>query len=131
MSGRTEKMRKLEAERSRLAKQIEELQLELRGLDRAIAIMKGEIEPTEERAASKSRSRNVKETVLSLVQNAGEKGLTVNGVMDAARDMGIHLERGSVSSLLSRMKREHVLGMADGRYFVPSPKAQGVHSITH
>ena len=131
MSGRTDKMKKLLAERDRLKAQIEALTNELKGLDRAIAVMNGDDGKEATVPAPRNRARNVKETVLTLVQKAGPTGINVNGVMDAAKEIGHHLERGTVSSLLSRMKRENVLEMSDGKYFVPPPKQTGVASATH
>jgi hypothetical protein len=118
MSRKHEQMKRLIEERERLAKQIEALQSELRGIDRAISLMKGEVTPPQEAADRKPRARNVKETVLALVQKAGHDGLNVNELLTAAQRENIHLERGTVSSLLSRFKRENVLDMKDGRYFL-------------
>jgi predicted transcriptional regulator of viral defense system len=63
------------------------------------------------------------------VQNAGSQGINANGVIDNAKSIGVHLDRGSVSSLLSRLKREGVLSMVDGRYFVPTPSPSQI--FTH
>ena len=131
MSGRNEKMKRLIAERDRLRAQIEALQNQLKGLELAIGLMNGEEAAVATPTAVRSRARNVKETVLTLVENAGEEGITVNGVLDAAKNNGIHLERGTVSSLLSRMRRENVLDMSDGKYFVPGPKPPQLQSTAH
>jgi hypothetical protein len=120
VSRKTEQMKKLIEDRDRLAKQIEALQGELRGMDRAISVMKGEA-ATPQEPERKPRTRNVKETVLSLVQKAGHLGLNVNELLTVAQQDNIHLERGTVSSLLSRFKRENVLDMKDGRYFLSVP----------
>jgi hypothetical protein len=132
VSRKTEQMKKLIEERERLVKQIEALHGELRGMDRAISVMKGEAASPQE-AERKPRTRNVKETVLSLVQKAGHEGLNVNELLIAAQRENIHLERGTVSSLLSRFKRENVLDMRDGRYFLSSPptKDREVEVIRH
>lgn len=131
MSGRNEKMKRLIAERDRIKVQIEALQNQLKGLDIAIGLMNGDETSVSVASTSRPRARNVKETVLTLVENAGEEGITVNGVLDAAKNNGTHLERGTVSSLLSRMRRENVLDMADGKYFVPRPKSSTLLSTAH
>lgn len=131
MSGRTDKMKRVIAERDRLKAQIEALQNQLKGLEMAITAMNGDEKTQADTAVSRPRAKNVKETVLTLVQNAGADGITVNGVLDAAKDSGVYLERGTVSSLLSRMKRESVLDMNDGRYFIPPAKHAGVQSTAH
>jgi len=113
MSGKKVEMQKLKQERERLARQIEALQNELKGLDRAIALLDG-LEP----AAAPVKARNVKDTVLGLVAAAGQKGLTVHQVLDEAKAKNVLLDRGTVSSLLSRLKRENTLDMSDGSYFV-------------
>lgn len=118
MSRKNEQMKHLLEARERLAKQIEALTYELRGMDRAIAAMKGEVSAPQEAPERRTRARNVKETVLALVQKAGHEGLNVNELLLSAQREKIHLERGTVSSLLSRFKRENVLDMKDGRYFL-------------
>lgn len=114
MAGKKAEMQKLREERERLARQIEALQNELKGIDRAIAVLTGEVIQTER----SPRTRNVKDTVIELIASAGTKGLTVNQVLAAARAKNIQLERGTVSSLLSRLKREQTLDMTDGAYFI-------------
>jgi hypothetical protein len=125
-------MKKLIEERERLVKQIEALHGELRGMDRAIAVMKGEAASPQE-AERKPRTKNVKDTVLSFVEKAGQEGLNVNELLLAAQRVNIHLERGTVSSLLSRFKRDNILDMRDGRYFLqrPTPNAGEVEVIRH
>jgi hypothetical protein len=128
MSRKHEQMKKLVEDRARLAKQIETLQGELRslegelrGMDRAISVMKGEAAPPQEGADRKPRAKNVKDTVISLVQNAGHGGLNVSELLVAAQRQNVHLERATVSSLLSRFKRDNILDMKDGRYFLSRP----------
>lgn len=123
MSRKNEQMKKLVEDRERLAKQIEALTWELKGMDRAIANLKGEVPVSSVVSDRKPRTRNVKETILSLVQKAGQDGLNVNELLLAAQRENVHLERGTVSSLLSRFKRDSVLDMKDGRYFLQRPMA--------
>ena len=114
-------IKKLLEEKASRLKQIENLQSEIKGLDVAIRVMSGEnsnepqvvLEP-------KTRSKNVKDTVLSIVTHSESSGVTVNELMNKAQLNGIALERGSVSSLLSRLKREGVLQIKDGRYYTIS-----------
>jgi hypothetical protein len=133
MSRKHEQMKRLIEDRERLMKQIEALQGELRGMDRAIAVMKGEAAAPQE-AERKPRARNVKETVISLVQKAGHEGLNVNELMIAAQRENIFLERGTVSSLLSRFKKDSILDMKEGRYFLsnnPTTPEREVVVIRH
>jgi hypothetical protein len=120
VAGNRENMKRLLAERERLKTEIERLQHELKGLDRAIALMGGVGQvPEFEPVAAKTRGRNVKETVLSIVGASGHAGISAVGVLDKAKELySVHLDRGSVSSMLSRMKKEGVLDMRDGNYFI-------------
>ncbi|MGB9141248.1 MAG: hypothetical protein WCB71_03515, partial [Aestuariivirga sp.] len=60
-------------------------------------------------------------TVLSIVTSSESAGVTVNELMNKAKTDGVALERASVSSLLSRLKREGILQIKDGRYYTMSP----------
>src|ERR1700730_8612463 len=136
MARRGEQMKRLQDERDRLVAQMEALRSQMEalrnqviGIDRAIAVLDG----TEFKAPDyrpRDRTRNVKDTVLGLLASAGQPGLTVNQVLDGARNKGVQLDRGTVSSLLSRLKRENFLDMKDGHYFV-RPPIQGAGNKTH
>ncbi len=122
-------MQKLRDERDRLLREIEALKNQLIATERALSIIDGtEYRPSEPQP--RERARNVKDTVLGLLAQAGESGLSVNQVLEAARVKGIELDRGSVSSLLSRLKRESTLDMRDGQYFVRPPKAESDRSFS-
>ena len=115
---RGEMLKKLVEERDRLQKQLEAIQNQLVAMNRAIAISGGEPGAQSDGGPLKERVRNMKDTVLGLLAEAGDVGLTVIQVLERALKHGVHLERNSVSSLLSRLKREDVLDMADGRYSI-------------
>ena len=120
MAGKNENMRALQDKRDAIAAQIEALSNQLKGLDMAIAVVSGQGQDAIPTIKIKPpRGKNVKETVLQLVENSGASGINAIGVVETAKNMSIHLERASVSSLLSRLKKEGVLGIAEGRYFIP------------
>jgi hypothetical protein len=122
-------MKQLHEERERLLAQMEALRNQIVGIDRAIAVMEGtEYKPPEGR--QRERGHNVKDTVLGLISTAGTIGLSVNQVLDNAKITGIKLDRGTVSSLLSRLKRENILDMKGGQYFV-RPPAEGGNNRIH
>lgn len=52
---------------------------------------------------------NVKQTILDLLEAAGEAGLNATSAVETAARAGTTLERGTVSSLLSRLKHEGVV----------------------
>lgn len=120
-------LEKLRAERGRLLRQAEALQNELRGLDRAIALIEAESgEP-------KTRPRNVKDMIHRIVEDAGLIGITVDEVLEVAKARGIHLERGTVASNLSRGKSAGLFEARDGRYFFrmgPSPSTGAAYATT-
>lgn len=57
-------------------------------------------------ASQRAQKGSVKKTVIDLLEDAGAKGLNANSALGAAKAKGIELERGSVSSLLSRLKSD-------------------------
>ncbi|PVA09243.1 hypothetical protein DC366_15215 [Pelagivirga sediminicola] len=61
--------------------------------------------PKQVRAAKGS----VKTTVLDLLDEVGRSGLNAATAVDLAKEKGIDLERGSVSSLLSRLKTDGIV----------------------
>lgn len=116
-------MQKLREERDRLLREIEALRNQLIATERALAIVEG-TDFRQPETRPRERARNVKDTVLGVLAEAGERGLSVNQILDIARSRGVDLDRGSVSSLVSRLKRESTLDMRDGQYFVrPSIRA--------
>lgn len=52
---------------------------------------------------------SVKNTVLDLLEDAGRRGVNAATAVDLAKAKGITLERGSVSSLLSRLKTDGIV----------------------
>lgn len=116
MAKRNEKMKALLEERDRLRKEIVGLQRELSGLERAIRIV-DDVGIATERTGGKRP--NVKGTILGVVNDRGALGVTVYEIVEAASDRGQTLDRGSVSSLLSRLKKEGTLtyDKATSRYY--------------
>jgi hypothetical protein len=107
-------LEKLRAERERLVRQVEALQNEIRGVDRAIGLFSADEAP-------RQRPKNVKDTVLRIVEQRGPIGATVDEVVKDALDQGIHLEKGTVASNLSRLKADGTFEGREGRYFFRAP----------
>ncbi len=127
------------AERDALAAQIRSLQDQLAGLDRAVAILQradgGAAPKTAARApkplikdarppaprrtkrAGGPRPRN-QALVLELLAEAGGNGLSVTDVLAAGASRGTPMARASISSLLSRLKRQGQVESNDGRYIL-------------
>jgi hypothetical protein len=126
MRTKRQDMNKLVEERERLRQKIEALQNQLLGIERAISLLDGTASDINGVASTggRERSRNVKDTVLGLLTETGQGGLSVTQVLELARRKGAHIERGSVSSLLSRLKREGILDFNDGSYSIKRPQKE-------
>lgn len=124
MAKAKEQMDKLLAERDRLAAQIAGLQHELAGLDRAIRVLKGEHGAP---LAAKPRVA-VKDVVLGLLDEFRETGLSAGETVERAYEREIALDRASVSSLLSRLKREGILTFDGSKYRIASREKSALES---
>jgi len=58
---------------------------------------------------------------MEIIEESGTNGVTVGEVLERAAVRGKELDRASVSSLLSRNKREGLLTFDGERYHVASP----------
>jgi len=117
--GRQQKaqMQKLIDERQRLAAEIEAMRHRLEGLDIAIRLLEGEERNGHAfNGDAIVRRASVKETVLRLLGVFGETGLTAQEVVEKATELGESLDRASVSSLLSRLKKDGVLKLDGSKY---------------
>jgi hypothetical protein len=92
-------------------------------IDKTIRLMRGEEAPLEDsegppQARQRPRTRSLKAIILGLLEDRREAGLTVNDCLEMAAQKGIELHRGSVSSLLSRFKRDEMatFDTVTGRY---------------
>ena len=128
MGRTTANMQKLLDLRERQVSEIQDLQRKLdaakerlSGIEASIVALGGEI-PVEGISGQKSARRNVKKTVMAIVQEAGPAGVTASEVMDRAAAQGRELEKGSVSSLLSRFKRDGALTFDGERYRAASER---------
>jgi hypothetical protein len=117
-------MQRLEELRAMLLAEISEkerglhfLQNKLLGVDAAIAAVNGSITGLNS-APPPSRRRNVTRTVMEVIEEAGSNGVTAAEVIERAAARGKSLDRASVSSLLSRNKREGLLTFDGERYHV-------------
>ncbi len=117
MGSRNMKMQveRLTRERERLRTEIEALKNQLAGLDRAIELIKQESDSATLHTGRKRPS--VKSMTLMVINECGKDGVTAHEIVEMARAKGHDLERASVSSLLSRLKREGTLVFYDSRYY--------------
>jgi hypothetical protein len=129
--GTREKMDQLLEERRRLRDEIATLKVKIdhletyvSGLERAIVLVGGEAELEKqdvgERPTRRRRS-SVKSAVLELLSEQKEVGLSAAEVLEVGASKGIDLDRGSVSSLLSKLKGEGVLTIEGSKYKLAQP----------
>ena len=73
---------------------------------------------------------NVKQAVLDLLARYQESGLNAAMAVEYAKEAGTSLDRGSVSSLLSRMKNEGVVTY-DGAVYRLAPAKKTAPGVVH
>jgi hypothetical protein len=93
------------------------LNIEIVALEEAIRRASG-AEPAPKRRAPRS---NVKDLVLRLLQEVGSDGLNAAKAVQLAEERGMVIERGTVSSLLSRLKNEGTVTYDNVAYRLASP----------
>jgi hypothetical protein len=104
---------------SQRERELEALRNRLKGYDAAMATVTGTSVPPGPRRRTR---RNVKGTVMDMIVEAGTAGVTAHEIVDKAAAGGRLLDRPSVSSLLSRLKREGVLSFDGERYHQTSAR---------
>ena len=100
-------------QRDHLLAEMEALRNKIAGLEIAIKLISDGSERASSAIAKKVR---VSETILSLLRESDETGLKPQAIIELAGRRGIHLNRGSVYSLLNRMERAGTVVHEDARY---------------
>lgn len=95
--------------------ELEALQNKIRGLDLAIELLSS-VATT--RSTTIPRARGISDTIRSLLREAGAAGLTVQRTVELATEGGQPVNKTSVSSLLSRMKRDGEVVYKGKKYFL-------------
>jgi hypothetical protein len=125
---------KLRVELERLRNEREALANQILGIEKALALLEGGgAEPPTTSVPSvqsepKRPRMQIKDAVLGLIIERAETGLNAAGVLSAAAAQGLSLDRNSVSSLLSRLKREGVLDY-DGSVYRPASPGGGGNNV--
>ncbi len=123
--------------REEVKAQIEGLSHELKGIERGIARVQSKMEATSaavepkahRKKATKKRRGDVKASLLRLLEGAGTTGLNAAGAVQLAADQGWTLNRGTVSSLLSKLKEDGALVYEGDRYKL-KPKVAPLNGAT-
>jgi hypothetical protein len=119
MGARKVDMQRLRAQRDRLLFEIEALRNKVAGIEMAMALLSpGEASNVEAAPAPRIRL-SVKSFVLDLLSELGTIGLNAATAVEIGERRGVHLDRQSVSSLLSRLKNEGVVVYESERYKLP------------
>jgi hypothetical protein len=110
-----EQRKAIERQRDRLLIEIEALRNKVAGLELALSLMGAESAAPEEREKTKE-NRGLRQTLTDLLREAGTTGLNATSAVDTAQRRGAHLDRQSVASTLSRMKRDGDVTYNGDRY---------------
>lgn len=108
--------KKLMEQRDQLLRQVEALNNKIAGLEMAIALVDNSETAREEGVEANVRKVNVKATVLDLLEEVGTTGLNAVTAVEIAERRGMSLDKGSVSSLLSRFKRDGIVVYDNDKY---------------
>lgn len=112
-------MQKLIEQRNQLLKEMEALKNKIAGLELAIQLLENEPAASVPDPITRMRKSNVKGAILDLLKEVGTTGLNAQTAVEIAARRGVSLDRGSVSSLLSRLKRDGVIEHDGDRYRLP------------
>lgn len=113
----SDNMKVLTDRRDRLKAELETIKARLDEVEGLIRLMTGQ--PVPEHAAPEQRIKrgSIKTALLDLAAEAAETGLSVTDCLERAKPrLGVDLDRASVSSMLSRFKKEDVMVFDGTRY---------------
>lgn len=113
MASKKADMQKLQEQRSALLREIEALRNKVAGLEMAMQLLDDDAPKQGEKTSRKSGVKNV---LLDLLEDVGTTGLNAATAVQLAANRNIVLDRGTVSSLLSRFKRDGVVEYDGERY---------------
>jgi hypothetical protein len=108
----------LRQERDRLVAEIDALTNKVSGLDLAIELITKSVDVDQKSESQSDRRGGTAEILYSLLEHAGGLGLNVQEALEMAARRGNDLNKSSVSSLLSRMKRVGTVVYVGKRYIL-------------
>lgn len=120
-------LQKLVQRRAELLTEMEALRNKISGLDIAVALLNsGWVTPDGDEAYA--GKVNTTETIMGLLQKSGGTGLNAQTAVALAAGEGLSLNKGSVSSLLSRLKRDGIVIYENARYKLKEYARRGERS---
>jgi hypothetical protein len=105
-------MQRLIAQRDQMLREIDAMRNKVAGLEMAIALIEGD----GVNARQFTSKHSVKTVLLDLLKSTGGEGLSAASAVDLAGRRGISLHTGSVSSTLSRFKKDGIVTFDGQRY---------------
>lgn len=114
MRARKADMQRLAEQRDRLLADIEALRNKVVGIEMAMALIDNG--PMEAASPARQIRLGTKSFILDLLTEVGTTGLNAVTALEIGQRRGVHLERQSVSSMLSRLKTDGLLVYEDHRY---------------
>jgi hypothetical protein len=114
MAAKKADMQRLIDQRDQFLLEIEALRNKIAGVEIAIALL----ESSESGSSGRNRpdKKSIKVILLDLLQEVGTTGLNAAAAVEIAERRGWRLDRGTVSSLLSRLKRDGAITYDGERY---------------
>jgi hypothetical protein len=119
-------LQKLHDTRAEMAAEIEALKNKLAGVQLAINVLEGSDADADDEGG-RARRGAVKETLYALLKDAGKTGLNAVTAVEMAKKRGVSLDRNTVSSTLSRMKKDGALDHDGERYRLKGLDQQITH----
>lgn len=120
MASPKKNLQRLMETRDQLRAEMEALKHKIAGIDLAIEVIDESGEVTvalvEAKATPRTKRGDVKNYLLHLLEAAGTTGLNAVTAVEMAAQKGTDLDRGTISSLLSRFKRDGVVEHDGERY---------------
>jgi len=109
-------MQRLMDQRDSMLREIEALRNRVAGIEIAISLLDGD---TAKGGAGQTGGKSVKSFLLDALQEVGTSGLNAATAVEMANRRGMTLNPGSVSSTLSRFKKDGVVVLRRDRYVLP------------
>jgi hypothetical protein len=121
-------MQRLISQRDQLLKEIEALRNKVAGIEMAISLLEGDGAIKQ----SGKRQSGLKTVILNLLEEVGTLGLNATSAVEMANRRGMTIQAASVSSTLSRFKKDELVVYDGDRYrlakFAPKESAE-VHNL--
>jgi hypothetical protein len=120
-------LQKLHETLAGLEAELEALRNKISGVRLAIDVLEGNDEDDAADDSGRARRGAVKEALYDLLKEAGKTGLNAHSAVEMAKRRGLELDRGTVSSTLSRMKRDGAVDHDGERYRLKGTEQPTAH----